>query len=159
MNKKDLHKNNFGFSLPEDFDFETRKILNRIEIEKEVSGFPILNQIREESKKAFLIPDTFFPGLLSLSYSEKITNKNVIKKNIKIFNVSGVFRKAAVIFFAITVTVLVYYFFKYNNKKILYPFYVYKGRDTCLTLACIEKEELVKELYYEMDAEEMDSYH
>jgi len=156
---EELQKNNYGFSLPDDYDFNTSEILNRIEIEKEVSAFPLLNQIRKESKKAFLIPDTFFPEIMELSFLEKITNGKEVRKNAKIFSVSGFFRKAAVIFFAVIFSMLIYYILKDHTKKNINSVYMNGGKDTCLTLACIEKEELVKELFYEISDEEIDNYH
>jgi hypothetical protein len=95
---------------------------------------------------------------MELSFLEKITDEKEKRKNAKILNISGLFRKAAVIFFAVIFSMLIYYILKDHTKKNINSVYVNGGKDTCLTLACIEKEELVKELFYEISDEEIDNY-
>jgi Fe2+ transport system protein B len=152
------------FQVPDDgMENAKKKILMKLEVIRELHNFPLLKNIKESDSNCYDTPHNYFVTA-KLEINQKINSKDLKAKNLSLNNSTSkkplfvhLYVKRVAAF--LILTLVAWFVFKFllnkqNNapKEISEITYV----DTCKTLACIERETILNELYYEASEDEME---
>ncbi|MCX8081294.1 MAG: hypothetical protein N3F09_08670 [Bacteroidia bacterium] len=164
MKKFGEHKQ--WFDTPENYhEGAETKIKNRVELLSEIKPHGMLYELKLKSAKNFEVPEKYFHDFC-FTLNNKISNTKSVKAdfisnkrhaNQKKSNLIVLYKMAAAIVLVLSGWWVYLSFFKNENAT---PVSEKKNyADTCQTLACIEREQVLNELYYELSDSEMEAWY
>jgi hypothetical protein len=160
-------KNNINpiFQIPDDgMENAKKKVLRKLEIIRELHDYPILKKIKESNAKCFSLPNNYLVTA-NQEINQKIKAKDLKAKDITQHETPSknallihLFVKRIAAVLILTLTAWFAYKFLLNKKENTPKGISGKSyADTCKTLACIERETILNELYYEASEDELEN--
>lgn len=153
------------FQVPDDsMENARKKVFKKMEVIRELQEYPVLKKVKESISTCFHVPNDYF-FIANQEVNKKIKDADLkIKgsslpvaspKKTRIIHLY-VKRIAAVLI--LTLTAWFTYKFLLKGKDCTPEEISVKSyADTCMTLACIERETILNELYYEASEDELEN--
>lgn len=153
------------FQIPDDgMENAKKKVLKKMDVMLELDKFPILKKIKENNSNFFIVPHDYFISVNQVINKKIIKDADLKTKSLTQMNSASpktliihLYAKRIAAVLILTLTMWFVYKFLLNHqqntpKEISEKTYA----DTCKTLACIEREVILNELYYEASEDEME---